>query len=394
MSKRIVLRAVLVASVAAACAFGVTACTGGTGSASSASGTAATVNSVEIPESEVTEYVEGIRNQYGLSDESAWGQFLASNNMTPETVREQMIDSFVERELVKAGAKERNLTVDSEEVDGYVTSMRNNYATDEAWENALSQAGFTEEEYRAQIESSLIQQQLRTELENEVTLSDEDILDAAKTYLPYFDGARRSSHILFDASDEEKAKDVLARIKDGSLDFADAAKEYSQDSSADNGGDVGWDVTSSFVSEYQTALSALGEGEVSDLVTSQYGIHIIKCTAVFTAPAEVTSLDQIPEEFLNSITEMAKSIKTSTNYQEWLTAQKDKANIVINDMPANVSYNVDVTKYQTASEDAAEPEASETAAESSAAESASSESTSASASAESASASASSSSAQ
>ncbi|MBQ3302402.1 MAG: SurA N-terminal domain-containing protein, partial [Eggerthellaceae bacterium] len=313
MSKRIVLRAVLVASVAAACAFGVTACTGGTGSASSASGTAATVNSVEIPESEVTEYVEGIRNQYGLSDESAWGQFLASNNMTPETVREQMIDSFVERELVKAGAKERNLTVDSEEVDGYVTSMRNNYATDEAWENALSQAGFTEEEYRAQIESSLIQQQLRTELENEVTLSDEDILDAAKTYLPYFDGARRSSHILFDASDEEKAKDVLARIKDGSLDFADAAKEYSQDSSADNGGDVGWDVTSSFVSEYQTALSALGEGEVSDLVTSQYGIHIIKCTAVFTAPAEVTSLDQIPEEFLNSITEMAKSIKTSTN---------------------------------------------------------------------------------
>lgn len=78
---------------------------------------------------------------------------------------------------------------------------------------------------------------------------------------------------------------------------------------------MGWDKTSSFVKEYTDALSGLEKDQVSGLVTSSYGIHIIKCTDVYNAPKEkaddgtetvkITSLDQIPSEWQETIKQSA-----------------------------------------------------------------------------------------
>jgi len=348
------------AGLAVACMGGLAAC--GSASAGGSGAVAAKINDVTITEDEVTNMIEAIRAQYGVTDEATWAQFLIANSMTPEQVREQMIDSFIERELVKVGAKQEGITIDSAEIDTYVESMRANYATEDAWKEALKGAGFTEEEYRENIEVSLLQQKLNAQFTESVELTDDDRLEAARTYIPYYDGARRSSHILFAADDQATAQQVLDQINAGTLDFADAAKQYSLDGSAANGGDVGWDVTSNFVTEYQTALSSLEEGQVSGLVTSQYGIHIIKCTEVFKAPDEVTSLDQLPEAFRETIERMATSLKAQNAYQEFLEGVRESCDVVVNDMPSNVPYNVDLSKYQTASDSASAESASTDAA--------------------------------
>lgn len=379
MSK--LLKSMITVGVMAVFAVSLAACSG---SSSGSGAAAATVNGVSIPESDITKTIESVRTQSGLDTEEAWGQFLVSNNMTPESVREQIIDSYVNQELIKSGAADLGVSVDSSEVDTYVESMKSNFGDDDAWKEALEQAGFTEESYRESIETSLLQQKISAHFEESAEVTDKDILDSAKMYASYYDGAKRSSHILFDADDQATAADVLAKIKSGELDFADAAKQYSKDSSAEKGGDVGWDRTTTFVTEYQDALDGLEVDQVSDLVTSQYGIHIIKCTEVFTAPAELTSLDQLPADFQETFKSMAASTKASTAYQEWLEKLKESADIVINDMPSNASYNIDLTKYQQAAESASAASAS---AESASATSASAESASAaSASAESASA--------
>ena len=379
MSK--LLKSMITVGIAAVFAASLAACSG---SSSDSGAAAATVNGVSIPESEITKTIESVRTQSGLDTEEAWGQFLVSNNMTPESVREQIIDSYVNQELIKSGAADLGISVDSAEVDTYVDSMKSNFGDDDAWKEALEQAGFTEESYRESIETSLLQQKISAHFEESAEVTDKDILDSAKMYASYYDGAKRSSHILFDADDQATAADVLEKIKSGELDFADAAKQYSKDSSAEKGGDVGWDRTTTFVTEYQDALDGLEVDQVSDLVTSQYGIHIIKCTEVFTAPAELTSLDQLPADFQETFKSMAASTKASTAYQEWLEKLKESADIVINDMPSNASYNIDLTKYQQAAESASAASAS---AESASATSASAESASAaSASAESASA--------
>lgn len=357
MNKSKLTRVLCACGIAAACVGGLSACS--SNSSTNTSGlVAATVNGTEIMEDTVTNKVESIRAQAGLDDESSWGQWLADNSLTPEKVREQMIDSFVEQELIKEGAAEKGVTVDTAQVDSYIDSMKGRYADDAAWQDALSAAGFSEDEYRATIESSLLGEALQASFASD-EVSEEDMLTYARMYSTYFNGAKRSSHILFSADDKEKAQDVLDRINAGELDFAEAATDYSQDpGSAAKGGDVGWDVLNKFVTEYTDALSSLEEGQVSDLVTSDYGIHIIKCTEVFTSPEELTSPDQLPEAFRDTITNMVSSSKQKTAYQEWLTSYKESADIQINDMPEGLPYAVDMSKFTPSEKSAAAAAAS------------------------------------
>lgn len=343
------LKTIAAFGVTAACAFSLAACTGGV-----SGGTAATVNGTAISEDDVTNSIEAIRKQSGLEDNDTWGQYLAAYGYTPETVREEIINSLADEQLVKQGAQELGVTVESSEVDTYVESMKVNFDSDEAWVEALTKAGFTEESYRESLESSLLSQAVEKYFEEKAEVSDDDILETANTYVSYYDGAKRSSHILFkvdDTSDEAameaaraEAQDVLNQINSG-MDFEEAAKNYSDDSSAEDGGDVGWDKLTSFVTEYQDALDELDKGGVSGLVESQYGIHIIKCTDVFNAPEEITDMAQLPEALQDTIKSMAASTAASADYDTWLNGLRENAEIVINDMPSNVPYNVDMSKY-------------------------------------------------
>ena len=110
---------------------------------------------------------------------------------------------------------------------------------------------------------------------------------------------------------------------------------------------MGWDKLNSFVSEYTAGLADLSKGQVSGLVTSSYGIHIIKCTDEFAAPAELTSLDQLPSEFVEQFRSSLKSSNQSKAYQQWLSDAKDNADIEIKDMPSGLPYDLDMSKYQS-----------------------------------------------
>ena len=354
MKKSHIMKAVCAVGLSAACVWSLAACTSGDQASGDSGAVAATVGDVPISEDTVTKYIESIRSQMGVTDEDSWGNWLAQNGYTPESVREEVVNSYVQRELIKKGADERGVTVDSAEVDGYVDQMKQNYDTDEKWQEALTQAGMTEDEYRSEIELQLKNRGLLESFASDEEPSEEDLLQYAQMYATTYDGAKRSSHILFDSGDEATAREVLDKLNAGELDFAEAAKEYSKDGSASDGGDVGWDKTSSFVEEYQTALDGLEKDQMSGLVTSTYGIHIIKCTDVFTAPEEVTSLDQIPSDWVDSIKSSLKSQKQNEAYQQWLEEYKESSDVVINPMPEGLPYAVDMSKYQTSDDAAAE----------------------------------------
>lgn len=334
--------------LAAVCALGIVGCSEQTSDTPTyTGGVAATVNGVEIPEDKVTQAIQDIRAQMSLTEEDAWGQWLADNDYTPESVREEIVNSFVDQELVKQGGEAEGITADPTEIDQYVETMRGHYDSDSAWAEALEAVGMTEDEYRDNIALSLVSQQLQEKVgEGAAEPTDEEVLESAKTYVSSCDGAKKSSHILFEASDEAQAQEVLDKINAGELDFATAAESYSKDTaSAAEGGNVGWDRLSNLVTEYTTALADLNKGDVSGLVTSTYGIHIIQCTDVFEAPEELTSLDQLPTEFQDSIRTMLQSSNQSNAYYTWLEEQRNAADIQINDMPEGLPYYVDMANY-------------------------------------------------
>ena len=97
----------------------------------------------------------------------------------------------------------------------------------------------------------------------------------------------KASHILAqvpqDATEEQKAdakkkiEEAKAKLDKGEK-FEDVAKEYSEDGSAQNGGDLGWFGKGRMVPEFEEVAFTLKEGETSDIVESQFGYHIIKVT--------------------------------------------------------------------------------------------------------------------
>ena len=256
--------------------------------------------------------------------------------------------------------------------------MRNYYSSDEEWNAALEAVGTTEDQYRDMIELSLTETGLKDKVATATEPTDEEMLQYAQMYASAYDGAKKSSHILFASDDQATAQEVLDKINSGELDFAEAAQQYSQDEgSKADGGNVGWDKLTSFVDEYQTALDSLEKDQVSGLVTSTYGIHIIKCTDVFTAPDEVTSIDQIPSEFSDSIKQSLETSSKNQSYSDWYQGYKESAEIETTDMPSGLAYDVSTdgiepsegsTAAATQSEDASEGEESTSDSSSSSAE--------------------------
>lgn len=94
---------------------------------------------------------------------------------------------------------------------------------------------------------------------------------------------QRARHILLRPSaqmDEASARRILSdlrqRIVSGTAEFAQLAREYSQDGSAQGGGDLGWVNPGVFVPEFERVLSDLAPGELSQPVVSRFGMHLIQ----------------------------------------------------------------------------------------------------------------------
>lgn len=341
-----IMRLVVTGALSAACMLGIVACSSSSSTASS--GVAATVNGTEISEQTVTDFVQNFRETQGLTDEDTWGKWMAKSSMTPSQVRDQIIDYFVGIDLTRQAAEENGVSVSDEDVDAQVASMKANYSDDDAWQSALKQAGTTEEGYRDSVRNAMLENALKEKVTAESTAgaSDEELLTYAQQYARSFSGAKKSSHILFASDDSDTAQKVLDQINSGQISFEDAAKEYSIDTaSAQDGGNVGWDLLNRFVQPYTDALTNLDKGQVSDLVMSDYGIHIIKCTDVYEAPDEVTEIDQVPVELIDYIRKMVESNNETQAYKQWMADYKEKATIEKTDMPSGLPYDVDMSKY-------------------------------------------------
>lgn len=339
------LRKISVVGVSAACCIALVGC-GGTNYGYTG-GVAATVNGAEIQEDTITKYIQDFRTSSDLTSDDDWVNWMKENSFDPATVRDQVIDYYVENELKKQACDKKGITVEQSQVDDEINNMKANYDSDDAWKQALSSAGLTEDQYRESVEAGLLDKALEDAVAGDAaTADDSKVLDMLNTYYTMFNGAKKSSHILFASGDTEKAQEVLDQINAGTLDFAEAAKQYSTDTaSAADGGNVGWDAINSFVTDYTDALDGLSVGQVSGLVTSDYGIHIIKCTDEFTCDGKATSLSAYPQEFVDYISNIVKDQSKSTAYSNWFNDYKAQADIQNNDMPENVPYNLDMTKY-------------------------------------------------
>ena len=332
-------------------------------------GVAATVNGTNLTEDTVTKQIMSMRTSYGYTKDKDWAQYLVDNDLTPKKYRKQLIDSYTQQILIQQAEKEYNVNVTDEDVEKAWKDACKSAGGAKAFKKTLKTYGYTEDTYKDSLKESLAQQKLKEAVAPEKTPKDKEILSYLNENLSTYNDARKSSNILIkvdsDASDEDKAKakekaqECLDKINSGELSFEDAVKKYSEDTgSKDKKGNVGWDKLTSFVDSYQTALEGLNKGEVSEVVESTYGYHIIKCTGYFHVDGEVTDIKQVPKAIKNYIANVVKTQNTSTKYSEWLEKYTKDADITVNPMPKDVPYNVSLKGVEKSSTDSTDATAS------------------------------------
>ncbi len=143
----------------------------------------------------------------------------------------------------------------------------------------------------------------------------------------------RARHILLQPNairDEyetrERAAELLDELK-GGRDFAEAAREYSDDSgSANQGGDLGWQGPGSFVPEFEQRLAELEANEISEPFETQFGIHIVQLL-------ERRTRDSAEDISRNQARMAIRQRKIAEEYEDWLRRQRAEAYVELRSAP-------------------------------------------------------------
>ncbi|WP_282003953.1 peptidylprolyl isomerase [Geotalea uraniireducens] len=182
---------------------------------------------------------------------------------------------------------------------------------------------------------------LKKKVEEQVNISDDELkkfYDENKDKFKTGDQIR-ASHIL--VRTEKEAQDILAQLKAGA-NFEELAKKKSIDSAAAKGGDLGWFSKGAMVPEFEKAVMGMKDGQISGIVKTKFGYHIIKKTG--TRKAGVRSFDEVKEQI--------KAALLPAKQQE--VFQKLKDDIKKN---AKITINEDVLKSLGGAQDAGAPPA-------------------------------------
>ena len=200
-----------------------------------------------------------------------------------------VLDNMIGYRLMIQEAKARKVAVTDADIDAQVSQIRAQFPSDAQFQQALAAQKTTLEAVRNDTRDEISAEKLvEGEIADKVTVKPEAVTDFyQKNQDKFQQGPRvRASHILIgipqnaDAATKQQAKakaDALLKDLKGGKDFGEAAKANSQDpGSAPNGGDLGYFEPGQMVPPFDQAAFALKPGEMSEVVETQFGYHIIK----------------------------------------------------------------------------------------------------------------------
>jgi len=198
---------------------------------------------------------------------------LARLAFVPNAVADQTLKfAFEQREVstveVKAADFISEVSVTPEEIKAYYDQHKDKFIVPE----------------QVKLEFALLS---AASLMGQVNVTDEEVLQFYKSNIDKFQGdeQRQASHILIGFGEDKeaakaKALDVLAQVKKNPNSFEALAKKYSQDPSAEKGGDLGSFGRGMMVKPFEEAAYSMKVGQISDLVETEFGYHIIKLTGI------------------------------------------------------------------------------------------------------------------
>ena len=287
----------------------------------------AKVNGSEITEKRLNQEMNSLMVQY-------------QNRVPPEqlqqilpTIRRQALETVINMELVMQEATGRNINPTGKEIEAEMKSIVSRFETPEQFQQHLVATGMSEEMIRSNIERGLkINAVMKANVSNIPDTSEGEVSAFYKDNPDSFKVPEeiRASHILFTLSPEssQEEKDgkrlelagIRGRIEQGA-DFAKLAGAHSQCPSSKKGGDLGFFSKGKMVKPFEDAAFGLKEGEISGIVETKFGYHLIK--VVDRREARIVPLEEAKEQIAAHL----KSRKENEAIGEYLKKLRQKAKI-------------------------------------------------------------------
>ncbi|MGO9246639.1 MAG: peptidylprolyl isomerase [Verrucomicrobiia bacterium] len=276
----------------------------------------ARVNGVTITRKEFDAEVQGYSDQMARQGRRIPpGQTAALQ----QTVLERMIGRQL---ILQQGLKNIPADVDKK-VQEQIDQAKASKGGDAEFMKALADNGVTLELFTRDIRDGIIiRETIQSVVDKQVKISPEDARAFYEGNPDQFKQPElvRASHILIrcspDAPDEVKKEKraqidaALSLVKGGSK-FADVAKKVSEDpGSAENGGDLGYFPRGRMVPEFDTVAFSLKTNEISGVITTQFGYHILQVTG--RKPAQVMPFDEVKDKLADYLKQRKTSEVTRT----------------------------------------------------------------------------------
>lgn len=251
---------------------------------------AATVNGEWINYAKWSEGVATVNHFYAQKEELGLSSSLP--DLTAEQIESNELDRLIEQQLLEDLATQYQITVSPDEIDAEYNASILPQATDEAEiiETVEKLYGWTLEEFKQEIVREVV---LRAKLQTTMN-ADESLNASAKQII-----------------DQAKADLAAGQA------FSDTAFKYSEDGSAQDGGDLDWIEKNQTVPEFETVAFATAVGATSEVFTSPYGYHIL---TVLESDEERVHVAHILAKFI-TIDEEVASLKDSAKIKRFVAPE-------------------------------------------------------------------------
>jgi parvulin-like peptidyl-prolyl isomerase len=312
----------------------------------------ATVEGREISSKLYHIYLKNGIETLGLSDKTEEGR------RKLELLKEGIISELIDRALIQAEAIRRNLRFAPDRFESERKTRIEQMGGEELYRAYLSENNITEEEFGQMLAEEIYGDMVKREISKTVSVAESEARDFynkeksnPKFQSLFAEPERvRVSHILINArraqmanelgakgnydkkqldrlmADEtarrrERAAEILSRARSGS-DFARLARQYSEDSSSrEQGGDLGFFERNAHTQKFDDAAFALKPGQLSDIIETEFGFHIIKATE--RRPSRAKSFDEVR----SSIEQQILIRKQAECLTRWLEERRRQAHI-------------------------------------------------------------------
>lgn len=262
--------------------------------------------------------------------------------LPPQNVLEQQVlESLITKHLQKAMAERMNLNVDDRRLRQVLEGIaqRNGLSGIKALKQQLEREGKDYNEFREGIRDEvMVNDLLSRTVRSQVNVSDQEVDNflASKQAQGELSVEYHLAHIRIDTpkaatsaqiqATRKKAQTLLESLRKGA-DFARAAVENSQDRYALEGGDMGWVEAAQLPTLFSNVVPDMKKGQISDLIRSSSGFHIIKLMGVRSNSRDAYGADM--EQMRQQATQAIQQRKFNEQLEQWLRQLRDDAYVEI-----------------------------------------------------------------